>query len=146
MKQTDGWTDARQFHRPCCAYYVDRTAKLFGVLLVDAFFCALFYVGFCIVLYLKKILQLQQQLPFYGHYTGQLALRTGGFCWCRVLLSACPCFLDHFSDCLFVVELVILIQPARKLLDILSCQLRMRTSFTSPYQNAAALMMRPGTD
>jgi len=54
MKQTDGLTDARQFYRPCCAYYVDRTAKLFGVLLVDAFFCALFYIGFCIVLYFNK--------------------------------------------------------------------------------------------
>ena len=33
-----------------------------------------------------------QQPPFYGHYTDRLALggtsslRTGGFCWCKVLL------------------------------------------------------------
>jgi len=41
----------------------------------------------------------------------QLWLRTGGFCWCRVLLRACLCLLDYFNDVLFVIELVILIQP-----------------------------------
>ena len=32
--------------------------------------------------------------PFYGRYTDHSAsrtLRTEGFCWCRVLLSACTC-------------------------------------------------------
>jgi len=40
---TDGWTDARQFHRPCSAYYVDRTSKL---LLVNVSSHTLFYTGF----------------------------------------------------------------------------------------------------
>jgi len=39
-------------------------------------------------------------LPLNGHYTGQWTtcvswhpqLRTGGFCWSKVLLSACPCW------------------------------------------------------
>ena len=36
----------------------------------------------------------------HGHYTGQRALartsswRTGGFCWCTVLLPACPCWCN----------------------------------------------------
>ena len=30
---------------------------------------------------------------FYGHYTGQPAsVLTGGFCWCKVLLPAYPCW------------------------------------------------------
>ena len=32
-------------------------------------------------------------LPFYGHYTGQLALAgTEGFYWSKVLLPTCPCW------------------------------------------------------
>ena len=27
MRQTDGWTDARQFHRPCSIYYVSSVNK-----------------------------------------------------------------------------------------------------------------------
>jgi len=40
----------------------------------------------------------KQQPPCYSHYSGQaeladtLQLRTGGFRWCKVLLSACPCW------------------------------------------------------
>ena len=41
----------------------------------------------------------KQQPPFYSNYKGQpvqpsqqLQLRTGGFCWCKVLLPACPCW------------------------------------------------------
>jgi len=42
--------------------------------------------------------QITQQAPFYSHYVGQtcvsrhLQVRTGGFCWCKVLLITCPCW------------------------------------------------------
>ena len=44
----------------------------------------------------KSLLWPTKQPPFYGHYTGQPALAgtpryERAFCWCKVLLPACPC-------------------------------------------------------
>jgi len=44
----------------------------------------------------KSLLWPTKQPPFYGHYTGQPALASTpryerAFCWCKVLLPACPC-------------------------------------------------------
>jgi len=40
--------------------------------------------------------------PFYGHYRGQPVLagiRTGGFCWNKVLMPTCPCWWQlAYSD------------------------------------------------
>jgi len=48
------------------------------------------------IIYQTDDVKQQQQPPFYGRYTGQPALagtsvKNWGFCWCKVLLPACPC-------------------------------------------------------
>jgi len=35
-----------------------------------------------------------------------LQLRIGGFCWCKVLLSACPCWRQELHTCMYSVKVV----------------------------------------
>jgi len=62
-------------------------------------FCLLTMICTCTAV-LKCHSACDNQPPFYGHYTAyrsicvgrHLQLRTGGFCWCKVLLPTCPCW------------------------------------------------------